>query len=209
MEGWGEGWESVVEDEEVAEAPEVCREWRWLAPDGVECVALLCCRVIDRFRAMDGLCGVWVRSRASAPWILALELISCSFLSKQTKDDSRRRRDRRSRISEEVAGELPKVPPNSRYRPRRAAVRLIRREEALTQEYNVFSRAGLAVQEPITDSLTRAFLDSKRGVDSDYGDSCTAAVRTFVMRECSDHQTIHFRNPSPVTLSMGWPAGLA
>jgi hypothetical protein len=94
--------------------------------------------------------------------MLALEFISCSW-SLQTKDESRRRRrrrDSRSKISEEVAGELPY---NSRYRPRRAAERLVRRsrrnEQFFTQENHVFSRVGLAVQEPIPDSLKRACLE--------------------------------------------------
>lgn len=98
--GGGEGWERVVEDEEESEAPESCREIRWLAPDEVSC------KVKDRLRARTGLCGESGRSRTSAAVMLALEFISCSFLSRQTKDESLRRRDRRSKSSVAVAGWL-------------------------------------------------------------------------------------------------------
>ena len=111
--------------------------------------------------------------------MLVIEFISCSFLSIQTKDENRRRRDSRSRISEEVAGWLP---PISRYSARKAADRLARRKHPFTketQENHVFTRIGLVVQEPIPDSLKRAFLESRGGVDLDYGDSCTAAIRSF------------------------------
>lgn len=101
MEGGGKGWEREVGDEEVSEALESCREIRWLAPDE------LSCKVNDRLRARTGLCGESGQSRASAPWVLALASISCSFLSVRAKDESLRRRDRRSKRSVAVAGWLP------------------------------------------------------------------------------------------------------
>lgn len=114
--------------------------------------------------------------------MLVLEVISCSFVSIQTKDESRKRRDSRSRIREAVAGWEP---PISSQQARKTADRLVRRKKPRTHENHVFSRVGLAVQEPIPDSLKSAFLEGKRGVGLNYGDCCTAAVCTvvFVKRE--------------------------
>lgn len=171
MEGWGERWERVVEDEEVSEAPDSCRESRWLAPlaplapDGVACRGLI---------SMAGLCGESGRSEAFAPWMLEVEFMSCSLVSIQTKVESRRRRDSRSRIREAVAGWEP---PISSQQARKTADRLVRRKKPRTHENHVFSTVGLAVQEAIPDSLKSAFPESERGVDSEYGDRCTAAVR--------------------------------
>lgn len=109
-------------------------------------------------------------------------------MSIKTTDESRRRRDSRSRIREAVAGWEP---PISSQQARKTADRLVKRKKPRTHENHVFRRAGLAAQEPIPDSLKSAFLESKRGVDLDldYGDRCTAAAPFFVMlRECSDQQ---------------------
>lgn len=67
------------------------------------------------------------------------------------------------------------------------------------------------MQEPIPDSLKRAYLESKNNEGSIRIMELVAQQRSVVIqiRHRSGHVNNPFRNPSLVTLSMGWPAGLA